>query len=199
MGPHGAGSGCRGQCYDHRRGHRAWILMYQESDKHGRVRCDANGWKSCFGLGILRCRHPTDRPGFCREYDCNPSITDCVPDLDDAGGAELMDIPGLGSAEAVDSGFLYPSQHNRRLLCPDRRDTARSPQPDPVESLVNLVLDVAGTSARTGQVSNYHKLQYRGQVQRWMRSCEGHSPPWRCWDQASPVNPYWAEATHPNS
>jgi len=50
----------------------------------------------------------------------------------------------MGSTEAVDSRLLHPGQHYRRLLCPDWRDTARSPQPDPVESLVNLVLDLAG-------------------------------------------------------
>ena len=63
-----------------------------------------------------------------------------------------MDVPGLGGAETVDSGFLHPSQHQRRLLCPDWRDTARSPRPDPVEAYVNLVADLAGALARTGQV-----------------------------------------------
>ena len=63
-----------------------------------------------------------------------------------------MGIPGLGSAEAVDSRFLHPGQHYRRLLCADWRDTARSPRPDPVEAYVNLVADLAGALARTGQV-----------------------------------------------
>src|SRR5438309_11793389 len=110
-----------------------------------------------------------------------------------------MDLSGLGSAEAVDSRFLHPGQHYRRLLCADWRDTARSPRPDPVEPFVSLVLDLIGTSARAGQVRNYHKLQYRGQIQPWMRSCEGDSPAWRCWDQTSPANLYWAEAAHTNS